>query len=147
MTRAATATAMPPLGAICRPPVSVAFVTTSSPVQGQYVYLRGFAESIQAGDVTAGQIAARTSLYLAAAEGSYAYGKAASYDALDLPGMPGDGGTPCLVRCLCSWQIEESDDEYRATWQLDGGEHCPGCEERAARWAPFVQPKDAGVAA
>lgn len=117
-------------------------------VDTQNAYLRNFAEQLANGELTEAQIAARASMYVDAANSSYWQGKAATYDGLDLPALPGDGGTNCLSRCLCGWEIEEDDAEWRATWTLDGGEHCAGCVDRASEWNPYTQAKVAeGVAA
>jgi hypothetical protein len=116
-------------------------------VSEQERYLADFAAAIARGELTPAQIAARAAMYGDAARSSYHRGKAATYDGLALPGYPGDGLTNCLSRCLCSWSIDESDEEWRATWVLDGGEHCAGCVARSGQWAPYVQPKPVGVAA
>lgn len=110
-------------------------------VAEQYGYLRGFAEDAAAGRMTAGQIRARSDLYGASAGGAYWRGRAASFDGLNLPGYPRDGQTPCRSRCQCSWSIDETEDEYEATWKLSSAEHCPGCVSRASRWSPYRQPK------
>lgn len=116
-------------------------------VTEQERYLRDFAASVARGELTVGQIAHRAGMYAAAATTSYHRGKAATYDGLRLPAQPGDGGTPCLSRCLCSWSIDETDGEWEATWVLDGGEHCAGCVARSQRWAPYIQVKPVAVAA
>jgi hypothetical protein len=110
-------------------------------------YLRDFAAAIARGELTEKQIANRASMYGDAATTSYHRGKAATYDGLRLPAQPGDGGTACVSRCLCAWQVDETDGEWEATWVLDGGEHCDGCIARSQRWAPYIQVKPVRVAA
>jgi hypothetical protein len=116
-------------------------------VSEQERYLADFAAAIARGELTPAQIAARAAMYGDAARSSYHRGKAAAYDGLMLPGYPGDGLTNCLSRCLCSWSIDEDEAEWRATWVLDGGEHCAGCVARSERWAPYTQMKPLEVAA
>lgn len=119
----------------------------SGVVSEQERYLADFAAAIARGELTPAQIAPRAAMYGDAARSSYHRGTAATYDGLMLPGYPGDGLTNCLSRCLCSWSIDESDEEWRATWVLDGGEHCAGCVDRAAMWNPYVQARAVEVAA
>jgi hypothetical protein len=118
-------------------------------VSEQERYLADFAAAIARGDLTPAQIAARAAMYGDAARSSYHRGKAAAYDGLALPGYPGDGGdgAVCLSRCLCSWEITETDAEWLAYWRLDGGEHCQGCVWRSEQWSPFIQMKSEMVAA
>lgn len=110
-------------------------------------YLAEFAAAIARGELTPAQVAARAAMYGDAARSSYERGRAATYDGLSLPGYPGDGETPCLTNCLCSWAIDDDEAEWRATWELDGGEHCAGCVARSELWNPYVQARAVGVAA
>lgn len=58
---------------------------------------------------------------------------------LPLPAMPGDGTTPCLVNCKCSWDLQEldGDENYDCYWRLGAVEHCQICRQRAINWAPL----------
>lgn len=109
-------------------------------VADQYTYLRSFAEDAAAGRMTAGQIRARADLYGASANLAFERGRAASYRGLDLPAQPGQG-TVCKSRCRCSWDIQESETEYRAYWRLHASESCETCVGRASAYSPYVQPK------
>lgn len=115
-------------------------------VTAQEQYLADFAAAIARGELSQAQIAARAAMYGDAARSSYHQGKAAAFDGLTLPAMPGQG-TPCMVNCACEWEIVETDGEWRATWTLGATEHCQGCIDRAATWNPYTQPRAVGVAA
>jgi len=109
-------------------------------VKEQYGYLRGFAEDVAAGKLTAAQIAARAKLYMAGS--TQAYERSAAYDhgltdGYELPAYPGDGSTVCRVNCRCHWQIRELKNRWEATWTLGVAEHCPDCVERSETWAPL----------
>lgn len=58
---------------------------------------------------------------------------------LPLPAMPGDGTTPCLVNCKCSWDLQELDGDgnYDCYWRLSAVEHCQQCRQRAVDWSPL----------
>ena len=106
-----------------------------------YGYLRAFAESIAAGDLTEKQIAARSALYLNSTVNAYERGRAASFG-LTLPVYPADGGTSCMSNCRCRWDITETSTEYRATWTLNtSAEHCDDCEARATKYSPYTVKK------
>ena len=116
-------------------------------VKGQQEYLRGFALEVADGALTAAQVAARSQLYLDAAVSSYERGRSAAYGAPDLPAMPADGSAECRANDRCSWEIEETDDEWRCTWTLGGGGDsatCETCARRADEWNPLVieKPKE-----
>lgn len=105
-------------------------------LKGQYGYLGRFADEAQ--EMTAAGIANRAGMYVDAAVQGFERARAARHGIEGLPGYPGDGETPCLSRCRCSWVFEEADSQVSATWTLSGDDSCTGCEERAAQWAPFV---------
>ncbi len=111
-------------------------------VRDQYRYLHAFAERVAAGELTQAQIAARAGLYCGASVQAYERGRGAAYG-LTLPVYPADGGTSCKANCRCSWRIEETDSEWRATWKLSAAENCAGCQERARQYAPLVVAKEA----
>lgn len=118
-------------------------------VKSQFTYLSVFAAQLLAGQLSVAQAKARADLYMSAASYGFSRGRALAYDDLDLPGYPGDGGTPCLGNCRCAWDIQETNTEYRAWWlaSADASE-CEGCDIRAGDWSPFVQTKaDAEAAA
>jgi len=104
----------------------------------QYQYLNGFARDIQAGKVSEGQMARRAQMYFDSSRQAFERGKSSATGMPDLPAYPGDGQTQCLSNCQCTWDIEETNTEWRATWSLGAAEHCPDCVANAARWNPLV---------
>ena len=99
--------------------------TIRQAVQAQRPYLDRFVQAIRAGDLSNAQIAARASLYADSARATYWRGATAG---ADLPFYPGDGGTPCLGHCRCTWQQRGG----AWIWVLGDAEHCDGCKTRAA---------------
>jgi hypothetical protein len=71
----------------------------------------------------------------------YELGKAESQGAPSLPAYPGDGQTACLGNCRCNWDIEETEDAWEATWELNDAEHCADCIANAEQWNPLRLPK------
>lgn len=111
-------------------------------VKKQYKYLQGFAEDMADGKLSAGQIEARSKLYVASATVAHERGNAAAHGEPDLPAYPGDGSTECFANCRCAWHIEQDDEEYRATWKAkDDGATCDDCERRGQDWNPLTIPK------
>lgn len=106
-------------------------------VKAQYGFLRGFAQEIAAGTLSDAQISTRAQLYTASATQAYERARAGSFE-VTLPQYPGDGSQDCKANCNCSWEIVETADEIRATWQLGGTDHCETCEQNATQWAPLV---------
>jgi hypothetical protein len=71
---------------------------------------------------------------------SFEQGQASAWGlAHSLPCYPGDGGTPCLSNCRCSWEIKETEAAIEATWQVNA-EACSGCVARGQRYSPLVVP-------
>jgi hypothetical protein len=113
-------------------------------VRTQYSFLRAFATEIAEDGMSEARIASRSAMYVEAATQAYERARAGAYG-LKLPAYPGDGGTECKSNCRCSWEIDEDDSEWRATWVLGSSEHCEGCEENAGKWNPLtVVKKKAG---
>ena len=94
-------------------------------------------------------VANRQALYAGAATEAHEIGRTEAYSMPRLPAYPCDGGTPCLTNCKCSWSIDETAKEWRATWLLGGArEHCAGCRDRAQEYGPLVIAKpEKGAAA
>lgn len=113
-------------------------------VRGQYEYLQKFAQAIERGEQSAAQVRARAALYVAASVYSFERGNASAYG-LSLPAYPGDGGTPCLARCRCHWDISSTKDDWIARWVVGGAVQCPGCRSRAEQWNPLRIPKERGT--
>lgn len=105
-------------------------------MKGQYQYLEGFVDDINSGLLTAGQIGARSGLYVEGASQAFEKAKAREYG-ITLPQYPGDGNTQCLTNCQCSWVIDDGEESVRATWTLGPADHCPDCLDNAERWAPL----------
>lgn len=107
----------------------------------QYGYLQNFAEEVKAGDLSKAQIAARSELYMESATQSHERGKAARYG-VELPTYPSDGTQICESRCRCRWDIDETDDEFLATWLVNAAaRHCATCLSNAANYKPLTIPK------
>lgn len=109
-------------------------------LRDQYGHLNDFARDIADGTQTEGQIGQRAQNFMGSSRQSYERGKAFNRG-IDLPAYPGDGGTECHGNCKCSWDIQETPDEWHAHWTLGGGEHCNGCLGRQALYSPFVMGK------
>lgn len=114
-------------------------------LRDQYRYLDGFANDIRMGRLSEGQIRMRAKMYIDSAVEAYERGRAAARG-LHLPAYPGDGKTPCRVRCKCTWIIRQTPEAYYCTWQLGHAEHCDGCLENAGKWAPLIIPRMANYA-
>lgn len=106
----------------------------------QYGYLRGYLNDLQSGKETRGTAGERARNFLGSARQGFSRGRGRAYG-LDLPGHPGDGGTPCHGKCRCHWDITEDDEEIRAYWIVSSSKPCSGCLSRSAEWGPFVQSK------
>lgn len=103
----------------------------------QLDYLNAFADTLAASEDDAWKTAyeARARLYAGSITQSFWRGRTFG---VELPAVPGDGSSPCLGRCGCSWTIERADGEIRATWALGPNDHCETCVERAGRWSPYI---------
>ena len=88
-----------------------------------------FADALDGRDVTDAD-AARLNLYAEALKASYSMG---ATKGVSLPAYPGDGSTPCIGHCGCSWQ-EQSDGWY---WVRGKTDSCSVCVQRAGDWAPY----------
>jgi hypothetical protein len=114
----------------------------------QYAYLRKFADAIANGELTPGQILARSRMYVRSSREAFnrALGRAWGIPEGALPAYPGDGRS-CLglTNCGCEWIFEENDEVWFATWSLGETEHCEVCIENSKTWNPYVIPKP-GVA-
>lgn len=103
----------------------------------QYDYLERFAADIGSKNLSQAQIAVRARMYIDAAKAVYWQ----QITGVDLPAYPGDGSTPCLTACKCSWELKYIRDEKGrvigaiAKWVLGKAEHCPVCVQRASLWA------------
>ena len=105
-------------------------------VEAQIKYLNNFAVEIQSAEQFKPGWLARSALY---AQGIGASWWKGATKMLPLPAMPRDGTTACLGNCQCAWSIEELDGDgnYDCTWVMSAAEHCQGCRQRAADWAPY----------
>ena len=99
--------------------------TIRQAVAAQRSFLDRFVGAIRAGELSPAQIGARAALYADSARATYWRGATAG---ANLPFYPGDGGTPCLGHCRCTWQ-QRGGAWY---WILGDAEHCDGCKARAA---------------
>jgi len=97
-------------------------------VQSQVDYLRRFVDV--ADTLSEAQINARADLYALAPKQSYWQARTTG---ADLPAMPGDGSTECLVNCGCAWE-EQPDGWY---WMRGKNDSCTTCVQREQEWAPY----------
>lgn len=108
-----------------------------NPLKNQYKYLQGFASDIaeRAEDVTLPYIRSRARMYGNSA-GYVAQLMQAQPDLIqNLPWLPKDGSTECLVNCKCFWELavikkSKTTKTVRATWRLRPAEHCSDCVAR-----------------
>lgn len=102
----------------------------------QLDYLNGFADQLdQRG--WEDKDAARAALYAGALKSTFWTGRTYGYE---MPHVPGDGSTPCLVNCQCYLEIDELDQEeinVDVYWKLGAAEHCGPCVQRSQDWAPL----------
>jgi hypothetical protein len=92
-------------------------------------------EALQSPDMSMEYAANRATMYADASTAFYERGRETAFD-IRLPGHPGDGGTECLSRCRCSWEIVERKTKVEAIWHANGGDNvCDGCRGRAAQWS------------
>lgn len=107
----------------------------------QYGYLQGFAAEVDAGSLSAEQIAARARMYISATWSVFDRATGAAW-LIVLPAQPGEG-VRCRGNCRCRWEVKPNKENgtIEATWVLDSGaEHCDDCKRRAEQWAPLVFP-------
>jgi hypothetical protein len=108
----------------------------------QYGFLNDFATQIANGELSAGQIKARASMYLDASVQAFERGNSERLGIPKLPAYPSDGSSECRANCKCSWHFEETEDAWNCTWVLDSGaENCVTCLQRSQDWAPLVMPQ------
>ena len=109
-----------------------------TPLREQYRYLHGFAETIsnKRDTISLQAIQARARLYGNASGYSATLMQAGADIEAQLPWMPKDGSTECLINCRCVWVLEIIDtlDDgsklVQATWRIRPAEHCQDCIDR-----------------
>lgn len=112
----------------------------------QYAYLDGFVADLANGALSEAQAMARAGMYANGGTLSFEQARASAWGlAGQLPCYPADGGTQCLSNCRCRWDIRQTETTVDAYWRLSAGESCPGCQGRAATYAPFSVPKPYAV--
>lgn len=106
-------------------------------VTKQLSFLDNFTVEIQAAAEFQKGWNARAQLYVEQTGASYYAGK---FKMWALPDMPRSGGTACLGRCSCSWDVQEQEGEGNALayWRLGPSDHCQQCVERAQQWSPLT---------
>jgi len=113
----------------------------------QYVYLRGFAESLEKaayGNLmgllnlpNVDYIAKRSSQYGKSAHSAFWTGLTYGL----LAQVPGDGKTRCKFNCGCHLEIEPGDTKQTiyVYWILDPAlENCEDCQQLTKDWTPYV---------
>jgi hypothetical protein len=107
-----------------------------SDLASQLTFLDRFAIEVKDGAEWQAGWNARAAMYADAIQVPYWRG---ATKMLPLPAMPGDGGSECLTRCRCSWDVQQlgGESNYDAYWRLGTAEqHCQQCQQRAADWNP-----------
>jgi hypothetical protein len=102
----------------------------------QLDYLNRFADDLEAKRGWENKDASRAALYAGSIKPIFWRGRTKGYD---LPAYPTEG-SPCIVNCGCSWDMQELDPEELDAdfyWRLGATEHCAVCLERAQKWAPL----------
>lgn len=110
-------------------------------LRNQYGYLQGFADDLmnRQPPLTLAQIKARMRQYINGSTAMYERARAKAQGAPALPEYPADGSQDCRSNCKCHWRIEETETEWRAFWELEGGaDHCDSCLSNNAKWYPLV---------
>lgn len=104
----------------------------------QAVYADQFLADVLAGTMTPDEMKNRAGMYQESAVTTYEETSADDWS-LDLPYFPGDGDTQCMMRCRCSWSIENVfEGDYAvtyATWVTErDGNVCEDCAARGNEW-------------
>lgn len=111
--------------------------TLGSMLKEQYRYLRGFAEDMVAGDLSAEYVANRAGLYFHSATQAFERGRATAWG-VEPPQVPGDGGTQCLARCNCYLEYKTVEGGVEVTWRTAAGsDTCQDCADMEAAWSPL----------
>jgi len=106
-------------------------------LRDQYGYVNRFAQDIDAGKVSGGQIQTRARMYVDSATQAFERAKTESLGVPRLPQYPGDGQTVCRANCQCHLDIADADDHWEVTWVLGEAEHCPDCVDLSRSWTPL----------
>ena len=117
----------------------------------QREYLRNFYEEWQSGALSEEQALMRIGMYGDRMRGFVEEGLVDGLG-VDLPQVPGDGGTRCLANCKCHLEFEQSERRrgrgYEAVlnvyWVLGDAEHCDDCVKLSQKWNPKVVRPGAG---
>lgn len=125
-----------------------------SQLKKQYKYLHGFAENVDANreTVALGSIQQRARMYGEAAKAALYIASTPIEIIEQLPWMPKDGSTECLVNCKCIWmlkvvKVSRSSKTIEATWRMTPAEHCDDCIARSGFKVVISVPKAVEVPA
>lgn len=123
-----------------------------TPVRNQYKFLAGFASTLdeKRDVVTLRYIQNRARLYGEAIVQSAVRSEAGFWFEDELPWLPRDGSTRCLMRCKCMWRLEITERRQtfnivQATWVLGVADHCETCLERNGHIEVLKVPVDVEV--
>lgn len=129
-----------------------------TPIREQYKYLAGFAQAIadNRDAITPQYIQNRARLYGIGIQQAAVMVEAGFYFEDNLPWLPKDGSTSCLMKCHCWWRLDvvEIHRNYRtvkATWHLGESDHCKakngkaGCIDRDGYEVHIDVPMDVKV--
>jgi hypothetical protein len=100
-------------------------------LRDQYQFMHGFFQEIEAGNLSAEQIAARGGMYARSSSQVLEQLGAAEPGMPRLPHYPGDGSTSCLSNCNCGLRTVKVEQGYDVFWDLTAAEHCDDCRRRA----------------
>jgi len=108
-----------------------------TPIREQYKFLKGFVDKIanESETMTLAYIKNRARLYGEAIVKSAIQAEAGFWFEEELPWLPRDGSTTCLMRCHCFWTLKIVEDRgtfvmVEAVWNLGIADHCTDSEER-----------------
>lgn len=97
-------------------------------LRDQYGFMHQMFETIGRGELSGPEIKNRLGMY---AESSRAlFERVVNAGLPQLPHVPGDGSTQCLINCNCTVEWQEVEGGWDVTWHLHAGESCPDCKRR-----------------
>ena len=106
----------------------------------QYSFLDGFAAQIQAGELSAAEIARRSKMYLVSSREAFERASTRTRGLPAMPAYPGDGSS-CLglTNCGCHWDYRKRGASWHCTWVMDlSKNNCELCIGHASDWSPLV---------
>lgn len=123
-----------------------------TPNREQYKFLKGFAQDISDNreTISLAYLKNRQRLYGESAANVATEAEAGFWWKDNLPWLPRDGTTACLVRCHCKWELStietrKSFNMVEAIWRLGEADHCDDCIGRDGHREIIKTPLDVDV--